>query len=62
MATEPPEIPFEPLLRELAPKVLGAVTRRFHDFAAAKDAVQEALLAATLQWPREGCRTILVAG
>jgi RNA polymerase sigma factor (sigma-70 family) len=44
----------ENLLRELAPRVLGVVTRRFHDFAAAEDAVQEALLAASLQWPREG--------
>jgi len=39
----------EHLLRELAPQVLGSVVRRFHDFAAAEDAVQEALLAATLQ-------------
>ena len=44
----------ENLLRELAPQVLGAVMRRFGDFAAAEDAVQEALLAASLQWPREG--------
>jgi len=44
----------EHLLRELAPQVLGVVTRRFHDFAAAEDAVQEALLAAAIQWPREG--------
>jgi RNA polymerase sigma factor (sigma-70 family) len=44
----------EHLLRELAPQVLGAVIRRFHDFAAAEDAVQEALIAAALQWPREG--------
>jgi RNA polymerase sigma factor (sigma-70 family) len=44
----------EHLLRELAPQVLGAVIRRFHDFAAAEDAVQEALLAAATQWPREG--------
>ena len=44
----------EHLLRELAPQVLGVVTRRFHDFAAAEDAVQEALMAAALQWPREG--------
>ena len=44
----------EHLLRELAPQVLGAVARRFHDFAAAEDAVQEALMAAALQWPREG--------
>jgi RNA polymerase sigma factor (sigma-70 family) len=44
----------EHLLRELAPQVLGAVVRRFGDFAAAEDAVQEALLAAALQWPGEG--------
>jgi RNA polymerase sigma factor (sigma-70 family) len=44
----------ERLLRDLAPQVLGAVARRFHDFAAAEDAVQEALFAAALQWPREG--------
>ena len=44
----------EHLLRELAPQVLGAVVRRFGDFAAAEDAVQEALLAAAMQWPREG--------
>ena len=44
----------EHLLRELAPQVLGAVVRRFGDFAAAEDAVQEALLAAAMQWPDEG--------
>jgi RNA polymerase sigma factor (sigma-70 family) len=44
----------ERLLRELTPQVLGAVVRRFGDFAAAEDAVQEALLAAALQWPRQG--------
>jgi RNA polymerase sigma factor (sigma-70 family) len=44
----------EHLLRELAPQVLGAVMRRFRDFAAAEDAVQEALLAAALQWPTDG--------
>ena len=44
----------EHLLRELAPQVLGAVVRRFGDFAAAEDAVQEALLAAAMQWPSEG--------
>src|SRR5882672_5508390 len=42
------------LLRELAPQVLGAVLRRFRDFAAAEDAVQEALIAAAAQWPVEG--------
>jgi RNA polymerase sigma factor (sigma-70 family) len=44
----------EQLLRELAPQVLGAVIRRFHEFAPAEDAVQEALIAAAVQWPREG--------
>lgn len=44
----------ENLLRELAPQVLGAVLRRFGDFSAAEDAVQEALLAASVQWPDEG--------
>jgi RNA polymerase sigma factor (sigma-70 family) len=51
-----PEPPFtgENLLRELAPQVLGAVIRRFGDFSAAEDAVQEALFAAAMQWPKEG--------
>jgi RNA polymerase sigma factor (sigma-70 family) len=44
----------ENLLRELAPQVLGAVIRRFGDFSASEDAVQEALLAAAVQWPAEG--------
>lgn len=48
------EFTHENLLRELTPQVLGAVTRRFGDFGAAEDAVQEALLAAALQWPKEG--------
>jgi RNA polymerase sigma factor (sigma-70 family) len=42
------------LLRDLAPQVLGAVTRRYRDFAASEDAVQEALIAAAAQWPNEG--------
>ncbi len=45
---------FENLLRELTPQVLGAIIRRFRDFAAAEDAVQEALVAAALQWPQQG--------
>jgi len=44
----------EHLLRELAPQVLGATMRRFRDFAACEDAVQEALIAAAAQWPRDG--------
>ena len=44
----------EELLRELAPQVLGALVRRYGRFDTCEDAVQEALLAAALQWPREG--------
>ena len=44
----------EQLLRELAPLVLGRMTRRFQDFSAAEDAVQEALLSAAAAWPLEG--------
>jgi RNA polymerase sigma factor (sigma-70 family) len=44
----------EDLLRCLAPRVLGAVVRRYGDFADAEDAVQEALLAAAGTWPTEG--------
>jgi RNA polymerase sigma factor (sigma-70 family) len=44
----------EHLLRELAPQVLGALARRHGDFAAAEDAVQEALIAAAGRWPAEG--------
>ena len=47
-------MPIEQLLRELTPQVLGAVVRRFRDFAAAEDAVQEASLAAAMQWSGEG--------
>ncbi|GAA3920335.1 sigma factor-like helix-turn-helix DNA-binding protein [Amorphoplanes auranticolor] len=44
----------ENLLREFAPQVLGVLVRRFGDFDAAEDAVQEALLAAALRWPVDG--------
>jgi RNA polymerase sigma factor (sigma-70 family) len=50
--TTPAEL--EDLLRELAPQVLGALVRRYGDFDTCEDAVQEALLAAALQWPAEG--------
>jgi RNA polymerase sigma factor (sigma-70 family) len=50
----PWDIGAEHLLRELAPQVLGAVMRRFRDFSAAEDAVQEALVAAAVEWPRDG--------
>jgi RNA polymerase sigma factor (sigma-70 family) len=44
----------EGLLRELAPQALGALVRRYGTFDACEDAVQEALLAAAAQWPRDG--------
>ncbi len=44
----------ENLLRELAPQVLGALVRRYGGFDTCEDAVQEALLAAALQWPSDG--------
>ncbi len=44
----------EDLLRQLAPQVLGALVRRHGRFDACEDAVQEALLAAALQWPDGG--------
>jgi RNA polymerase sigma factor (sigma-70 family) len=44
----------EDLLRQLAPQVLGALVRRYGHFDACEDAVQEALLAAAVQWPEQG--------
>jgi RNA polymerase sigma factor (sigma-70 family) len=44
----------EDLLRELAPQVLGALVRRYGHFDTCEDAVQEALLAAAVQWPDKG--------
>ena len=54
MVTDVQDFSGEHLLRELTPQIIGAIVRRFGDFAAAEDAVQEALLAAALQWPKEG--------
>jgi RNA polymerase sigma factor (sigma-70 family) len=44
----------EDLLRALTPQVLGTIVRRFRQFDACEDAVQEALLAAAVQWPKDG--------
>ncbi|HZN37308.1 MAG TPA: DUF6596 domain-containing protein [Planctomycetota bacterium] len=54
MSGSPLDPATEQQLRELAPRVLGAVVRRSGDFAAAEDAVQDALLAAATDWPRRG--------
>ena len=51
MSADPAQVD---LLRRLAPRVLGALVRRHRRFDACEDAVQEALLAAAVQWPREG--------
>src|SRR5580698_7725060 len=42
------------LLRELTPQVMGALLRRYGQFECCEDAVQEAVLAASLQWPAQG--------
>ncbi|GAA4115739.1 RNA polymerase sigma factor [Streptomyces hundungensis] len=52
MATFEPAL--DDLLRTLAPQVVALLTRRWGDFAAAEDAVQEALLDAATQWPAQG--------
>jgi RNA polymerase sigma factor (sigma-70 family) len=44
----------EDLLRQMAPQVLGALVRRYGHFDLCEDAVQEALLAAAVQWPERG--------
>jgi predicted RNA polymerase sigma factor len=54
VTSTPLDLRVERLLRDLTPQVLGALVRRFRDFAASEDAVQEALIAAAAQWPRDG--------
>ena len=49
-----PEPGLGPLLRELAPQVLGGLVRRTGDFDGAEDAVQDALLEASVRWPAAG--------
>jgi RNA polymerase sigma factor (sigma-70 family) len=44
----------ENLLRDLTPQVLGALVRRYGQFEECEDAVQEAIVAATLAWPTSG--------
>jgi DNA-directed RNA polymerase specialized sigma24 family protein len=52
----------EHLLRDLAPQVLGIVCRRFGDFAASEDAVQEALIAAAVHGRATACPTARAPG
>src|SRR5688572_9408063 len=44
----------EQVWRDLTPQVLGALVRRYGHFELCADAVQEALLVAAEQWPKEG--------
>ena len=41
----------EPLLRDLVPAVIGVLSRCGADFAAAEDAMQDALVEAVRVWP-----------
>ena len=52
--SEPGDDDLETALRDAVPDVLRALARRSGDFDTAQDAVQDALLAATVQWPRDG--------
>ena len=52
--TVQPNDSVEELLRLLTPRVLGTLVRRYGQFDACEDAVQEALLAAAIQWPEQG--------
>ena len=54
MISELLSVSIDELLRELNPQVLATVVRKFGDFSAAEDAVQEASIAAAVQWPNEG--------
>ncbi len=54
MTSSPLDPRVEHLLRELAPQVLGTVVRRFCDFSASEDAVQEAMIVAAERWSRDG--------
>jgi RNA polymerase sigma factor (sigma-70 family) len=49
-----PGEPIEHLLRELAPQVVGALTRRYGRFDVCEDATQEALFRASRRWPEDG--------
>ncbi len=52
--TDPNPTGLEDLLRVLTPQALGALVRRYGHFDQCEDAVQEALLAAAVQWERDG--------
>jgi RNA polymerase sigma factor (sigma-70 family) len=53
MSNRPVPDGLEALVRELVPEVIGVLEHRGADFAAAEDAVQDALLAALGAWPTD---------
>ena len=53
MSDRPVPDGLEALVRELVPEVIGVLVHRGADFAAAEDAVQDALLAALEAWPTD---------
>ena len=50
----PRPVELDDLLKHLGPQVLGVLVRRGDDFAAAEDAVQEAMVEAFRRWPEDG--------
>src|SRR5690348_6493609 len=54
MTAAPGAQDIEELLREHAPEVLGALVRRYGQFGACEDAMQEAMLEAVASWPARG--------
>ena len=50
----PHRVGADDLWRSVTPQVIGALMRRYGDFDRAEEAAQEALLAASEQWPRDG--------
>jgi RNA polymerase sigma factor (sigma-70 family) len=53
MSDRPAPDGLEALVRQLVPEVIGVLVRRGADFAAAEDAVQDALLVALQRWPTD---------
>jgi RNA polymerase sigma factor (sigma-70 family) len=54
LTRRPVSTDLEDVWRRCVPRVLAALVRRYDDFDAAEDAVQEALLAAAQHWPAGG--------
>ena len=52
MSIEPDDL--RSLVRDISPRILSALVRRFGDFADAEEALQDALMSANARWPKEG--------